>query len=90
MRVVRRPINKDLFVYIPYTADKGDCLVCPDGVLARDSNVEEEFCVREGYTCDVCGAHYVESVVALPAYMGPAARYFVKVPSEQAGERAYS
>jgi len=88
MRAVRRPINKDLFVYIPYTADKGDCLKCPEGVLERDINVEEEFCVREGYSCDTCGARYVESVVALPPYLGPAARYFVKVPTESSRDNA--
>jgi len=88
MRTVHRTLSKEHSVYIPHSADKGDCLYCKDGVLERDSRVEEEFCVKEGYSCDTCGCKYIESVIVLPTICGPSARYFVKVVDDWYSRKA--
>jgi hypothetical protein len=79
---------KDL-VFIPYGADKGDCPFCNSGVLARDIYVENSFCVREGYSCDICGTAFIEAVQAFRS-TGLDTRYFVGVGQGLNGVYAYS
>jgi hypothetical protein len=57
--------DKNLFVYIPRGADKGDCLNCSTGVLYRDKTVEEAFGTKEGYRCDTCGTPFVEGYLII-------------------------
>lgn len=52
--------SKKEYVYIPFGADKGDCIYCPTGVLRRDEEVESVFNKREGYICPDCGAVFLE------------------------------
>lgn len=52
--------SKKEYIYIPYGADKGDCLYCPRGVLRRDEQVENSFEAREGYICPECGTVFLE------------------------------
>lgn len=77
-------VNYKELVFIPSGADKGDCPYCSTGVLARDSQVEQEHCVREGYVCDTCGRHYIEAVFAYHGMCDCGRRYFVNVSDEYA------
>lgn len=52
--------NHEDLVYVPYGADKGDCPHCFYGVLRRESDVEKEYKVNEGYLCPRCGAVFLE------------------------------
>lgn len=57
-------------VYIPFTADKGDCPYC-DGVLRRDDELQEKLRMKETYRCNGCGLTFKEL----------ANRYFVRFNS---------
>ena len=48
------------FIYIPYGAEKGDCIYCKHGVLRREKQVEESFESREDYICAHCRAVFLE------------------------------
>lgn len=70
-------------VFVPYTADKGDCPFCSDGVLERDSGVESYFNTSEGYSCNSCGRFFIESLLTGAHYMTSInikkSRYFIPV-----------
>lgn len=60
MRRSTSTLEKEL-LYIHSFSDKGDCIYCLEGVLYRDTEVEEAFEVNEGYKCDTCGNAYIEA-----------------------------
>ena len=52
--------SKKEYIYIPYGAEKGDCMYCRKGVLRKDVQVEMTFGSKEGYICPDCGAVFLE------------------------------
>jgi len=69
-------------IYVPFGSDKGDCLFCDDGVLARDTDVQKFYRVDEGYKCDKCYRVYIEGINMIfkfPEYLGIPRRCFVEV-----------
>lgn len=79
--------KKSNSVFVPYTADKGDCPFCSEGVLERDSNVESLFSTQEGYSCNSCGRYFIESIL-MTSNSGTnkpdkKKRYFIPVSKEK-------
>ena len=69
-------------VYVPAGSDKGDCIFCDEGVLARDGVVQKFYKVDEGYRCDTCGRIFIEGINLIfrfPEYLGIPRRCFVEV-----------